>query len=206
MLATKFIDTSSDPAAWRKHSSALRRSAELLWDGFVSTLLECAINAKENVKEANFDAAVEAFEITKLLYGLTLETALKGWIVEHFPDKMEIRVVLNGRGEAMQAELRTLGVPTSSGHNLLALAEAAGLFGKQFQTVLNTEEDRSAIRNICRDLAEVVTWRGRYPVPLASFNPVTLDPKVPHLALAHYIRDWLDPVLDALLTSRDSEE
>jgi hypothetical protein len=41
--------------------------------------------------------------------------------VEHFPTKIEVRVVVDGGGEAIHAELRAAGVPTSNGHNLLAL-------------------------------------------------------------------------------------
>lgn len=175
----------------------------MLWEEFVRVLADESAAAIRNNTESNFDTALEAFETTKLFYGLTLETALKAWIVEHFPAKIEVRVVMDGRGEATHAELRAIGVPTSSGHNLLALAEAADLFGERFQSIIRTEDDRRAMRNICRDLGEVVLWRGRYPVPLVSAEPMTLDPHAPRLALAHYMRDWLDPILDALLQDKD---
>jgi hypothetical protein len=58
------------------------------------------------------------------------------------------------------------------------------------------------MRNICRDLGEVVLWRGRYPVPLASAKPLQFEPNAPQLAVAYYMRDWLDPVLDALLQGK----
>lgn len=130
---------------------------------------------------------------------MTLETALKAWIVEHFPSRTELRVAMDGKGETTHAELRAFGVPTFSGHNLLALADAADLFGAQFQSIMRTEDDRRAIRNICRDLGEVVMWRGRYPVPLASAEPMKLDPNAGYRDVMHYMRDWLDPTLDALL-------
>jgi len=155
--------------------------------------------------EPDFEEALEAFDASKLLYGLTFETALKAWIVEYFPSKIEIRVAMDGKGEATHAELRAVGVPTSSGHNLLALAEAADLFGEHFSAIIRTDDDRRAVRNICRDLGEVVLWRGRYPVPLASSPPMKLDPHAPSLAIAHYMRDWLDPVLDALLTKSEGK-
>jgi hypothetical protein len=177
----------------------------VLWEEFARVLVDEYATAIRNKTESNFDTVLEAFKTTKLLYGLTLETALKAWIVEHFPSKIEVRVVMDGRGEATHAELRTVGVPTSSGHNLLALAEAADLFGERFQSIIRTEDDRRAMRNICRDLGEVVSWRGRYPVPLASAEPMKLDPYAPRLAVAHYMRDWLDPILDVLLQDRDDD-
>lgn len=203
MIASEFIERSRDPSAWRKHAKALRRSADLLWEEFTRVVGEEAATAIQNKTEPNFAAAIEALETTKLLYGLALETALKAWIVEHVPSKIEVRLTMDGKGEATYAELRAIGVSTSNGHNLLALAETAELFGERFQSVVRTEDDKRVIRNICRDLAEVVLWRGRYPVPLTSAEPMKLDPKAPGRALAHYMRDWLDPVLDEMLREED---
>lgn len=204
MIATEFLEKARDPIAWRKHSRALRRSAIALWNVFETTVIDEIEAAAESKTEPTFAAALEALETAKLLYGLALETALKAWIVEHHPAKIEVRVVMDGKGEATGAELRALGVPTSNGHNLLALAEAAELFGDRFRTVIRTDGDVRTVKNICRDLGEVVVWRGRYPVPLTSSQPQRLDPNAPVRALAHYMRDWLDPVLDALLVD-DSE-
>ena len=206
MLATEFLERSRDPSAWRKHARALRRSADTLWTEFERVLVAGITPTNSDQGEPDFEEALEAFDASKLLYGLTFETALKAWIVEFFPSKIEIRVAMDGKGEATHAELRAVGVPTSSGHNLLALAEAADLFGERFSEVIRTDGDRRAVRNICRDLGEVVLWRGRYPVPLASSEPMRLDPRAPRLAVAHYMRDWLDPVLDALLASEGRGE
>lgn len=202
MLATEFLERSRDPSAWRKNARALRRSADTIWTEFEQALAAAAVADKEGKDKPDFEDALEVFDTAKLLYGLTLETALKAWIVQYFQSKIEIRVAMDGTGEATHAELRAVGVPTSSGHNLLALAEAAELFGERFGAVMRTDDDRRAMRNICRDLGEVVLWRGRYPVPLASAEPMKLDPQAPQLAVAHYMRDWLDRVLDALLVGQ----
>lgn len=205
MRADEFLEHTKRPEAWRKHARGLRRSAEVLWDEF-SLLLVGAVVGGTDVRrgEPNIELAIEALETTKLLYGLALETALKAWIVEHHPEKIEIRVSVDGTGNATSAELRSVGVPTSSGHNIVALAEVVGLFGERFVSVLPTELDRRTMRNICRDLGEVVLWRGKYPIPLSSGDRVQLDPKTDPRAMAHYMRDWLDPVLDNLLGSRQA--
>jgi hypothetical protein len=176
-----------------------------MWDEFSLDLIGSVVGHVDNRKrEPNFETALESLELTKLLYGLALETALKAWIVEHAPDKIQIRLVVDGRGDAVDAELKSIGVPTSSGHNLLALAEAAGLFGEAFSAVLPQDSDRRAMKNICRDLSEVVQWRGRYPVPLASAEPLKFDKGADPRATAHYVRDWLDPVLDVLLKAKSN--
>lgn len=206
MLATEFLDRSRDPVAWRKHARALRRSADVTWAEFDRILIGSAANIRQGGYDEKFEEALEALDTAKLLYGLAFETALKAWLIQHFPSKVEIRVAMDGNGSATHAELRAIGVPTSNGHNLLALAEAAELFGERFKDVVREDGDKRALRNICRDLGEVVLWRGRYPVPLASSEPLRLDPHAPQLAVAHYMRDWLDPVLDALLSADKSEE
>ncbi|MBN3754205.1 hypothetical protein G3N95_14735 [Paraburkholderia sp. Tr-20389] len=202
MTATDFLEQSRNPVAWRKRAAALRRSADLLWEEFCRVFIAAVAEARDGKAELDLEGTLEALEGAKLLYGLALETALKAWIIENHPSRIEVRVTMDGAGEATHAELKALGVPMSSGRNLLALAEAAELFGDRFQFVLRTDGDKQAMRNICRDLAEVVLWRGRYPVPLASADPTKLDPSVPPKAMAHYMRDWLDPVLDALLQHR----
>jgi len=203
MQATEFVNKSTDSKAWRKHSRALRRSADVLWDDFVELVAQAALDAKAQSTKPNFESAIEAIETAKLLYGLALETALKAWLIEHLPEKIEVRLTMSGDGTPKHAELKSFGIPLSQGHNILALAEAVGVFGHEFAHIHKTESDCAAVKNICRDLGEVVVWRGRYPVPMSSFDPVPLDPKVPAVAIAHYLRDWLDPLLDALLIEKN---
>lgn len=199
MQAAEFLNKSTAPEAWLKHARALRRSADAIWLQFEAALEADVAEALRLNVEIELESSIETLEIAKLLYGLSFETALKARIIQTKPEDIEVRVTVNGSGTAMHAEIRSVGVPVSQGHNLLALAEVAGIFEEGFAHVLKVESDRDAMRNICRDLGEVVLWRGRYPVPLASFEPMQLNPKVSQKALAHYLRDWLDPVLDELL-------
>ncbi|MGL4603839.1 MAG: hypothetical protein ACRCU9_06820 [Iodobacter sp.] len=200
MQAALFIEKSRNSQAWRKHSSALRRSADVLYEDFISILAESIKAAKAIDEDTNIETALEAIETAKLLYGLALETALKAWIIEHKPSQIEIKITIDGSGEAKHAELKSFGVNGNQGHNLSALADVAGIFeGTTFAHVLKTDSDRNIFRAICRDLGQVVIWRGRYPVPMASFEPQPLAKDVPWQAFAHYIRDLLDPMLDALL-------
>lgn len=207
MQAETFIEKSRSPQAWRKHSRALRRSANVLHDDFVAVLAESIKEAKALGEDTGHEKAIEAIETAKLLYGLALETALKAWIIEHKPSQIEIKITIDGSGEAKHAELKSFGVNGNQGHNLSALADVAGIFeGGTFAHVLKTESDRDVFRAICRDLGQVVLWRGRYPVPMASFEPQPLAKGVPWKAYAHYLRDWLDPMLDALLIDSISHE
>jgi hypothetical protein len=199
MHATQFVEKSLDARAWRKQSRALRRSADVLWDDF-SVILTKDVIAWKKSNEHDFSPAIEALETTKFLYGLALETALKAWLIENFPEKIEIRLSMSGDGSAKHAELKSFGVPSNQGHNILGLAEAAGIFGSDSNSLIKTDSDIAAIKSIFRDLGEVVVWRGRYPVPMSSFEPLQIDPKVSKAAHLHYLRDWIDPILDMLLS------
>ena len=199
MRANQFIERYRDPAQWRRHARNLKDSGEFLWIRYQTMLAAEARRAKESATDLDFERVIDALETAKLVYGLALETALKARIVEKYPEKVEIRVVLDGAGEPKQAELRTIGVPSSSGHNLLMLAEAAGIFDAEFQDLLPVTLEQGVLKNICRDLSDVVQWRGRYPVPLSSGGALQLDPSFPSKTLHTHLLDWLNPLLDALL-------
>lgn len=200
MQAETFLEKSRSPSAWRKHSRALRRSANVLYHDFEEILVESIKEAMGLGQKTDHEQAIEAIETAKLLYGLALETALKAWIIEHKPSQIEIKITIDGSGEARHAELKSFGVNGNQGHNLSALADVAGIFeGDAFAQILKTESDRDAFRAICKNLGQVVVWRGRYPVPMASFEPQPLAKNVPRKVYIHYMRDWLDPMLDALL-------
>ncbi len=198
MQAAELIAKSKDAEAWRKHARALRRSGDAIWQRFEKSLFEALAGTKDGGAGADLDVSVEYLETAKLLYGLALETALKAWIIKQKPGEIEIGVTIDGSGEAVHAELKRVGVRLQ-GHDLHALAESAGLFGTGFSAVITQDSDRDAVRTICRDLGQAVAWRGRYPAPRSSFEPQKLKSGVPVRVLTHYLRDWLDPVLDALL-------
>lgn len=199
MKASELLERSIDAEAWRKQSRALRRSAAALWNSFSDSIISEVRDSIAEGRALNLDMAAGYLETCKLLFGLTLETALKALIIEHQPEKIEVRSNIDGSGNIVSAELRTIGLATSQSHNLLTLAEVAGLFDGTIPDVFNSDFDKQAFRDICRNLGEAVSWRGRYPVPLTSFEPLTYNPKVPTLALGHYLLDFLDPVLDRLL-------
>lgn len=60
MIASEFVQTSTDPNAWRKHARALRRSANVLWDEFTRVLADEFATAAKVKTEPTFDAALEA--------------------------------------------------------------------------------------------------------------------------------------------------
>ncbi len=183
-----------DPSAWRRESSIMRFSAEALWERFEHALI--ASIKDRVVNDELFEVALGYMQSSKLLYGLALENAFKAEIVERNPDDIELKVQQDGAGQATRAHIKSLGV--QNGHDLVALAEKAGIFDERFSNILVDERNAFAFREICRHLMEMVVWQGRYPVPMSSKEPVLFDRSLPSVLQNHYIRDMLDPVLDAL--------
>ncbi|AQR69862.1 hypothetical protein BZG29_17165 [Janthinobacterium sp. LM6] len=178
----------------------MRISAEALWEQFEHALIESVKGGVVN--DEVFDIALGYMQSSKLLYGLALENALKAEIVEINPEDVELKIQQDGAGKPTRAHIKSLGV--SNGHDLIALAEKAGIFGPKFSTILIDARSAFAFREVCRHLMEMVVWQGRYPVPMTSKEPVIFDRSLPSSLQNHYIRDILDPMLDALqILSRD---
>lgn len=196
MKPADLISAVRDPSAWKMQSSIMRKSAEVLWDKFATTVLD---SMKTGIADdALFETALNYMQTCKLLYGLALETALKAAIVEREPQDIDLRISMNGLGELTEVEVKSLGVPNGKGHDLLSLAEKAGLFDGSYEFLLVDTLSKNAMKQICRHLGEMVVWRARYPAPMRSSDPIELDLAIPRVSLGHYMRDWLDPIFDAL--------
>ena len=200
MNARDFLKAATDPDGWLRMSVTLRASANALWDCFFRATLQYAKScAGERVGDvAKWDEAVGYLTVAKMLYGLALETVLKAYLLRHTPEEIEFRLSADGLNNLTSAEIRQFGVPMGEGHNLLRLAEKAGVFMSDEGAVFPIESDRIAVREILKHLGECVMWRSRYPIPKKTGEEHMPSPDVPAKVLGHYIRDWLDPLLDHL--------
>lgn len=188
----------TDPAAWLEKSASLRRAADALWGAFWGAVLRWAplFKAHDEAGDGIWHEAMDCLIAAKMLYGLAVEAAFKSAILRDAPTDVEFRMRAYGTGRIQQVELKKLGLSMGAGHDLVNLAELAGLFRRGDSEVFSTDSDYTAIRAILEDLGEVVIWRGRYPVPRRSGQSPASSPAVPAVASGHYLRDWLDKVLD----------
>lgn len=198
MDANQFLKVATDAAEWLKKSVALRRSADVLWEAFVGATLEWASQVRANpaMSATSWDEALEHLTSAKLLYGLALETALKGHILQVRPGDIEFKMTADGTGAVATAKVKHFGVALGQAHNLELLAERAGVFDRDSEPVFATDDDYRALREILKHLSEVIYWSGRYPVPLRSGETHKVPPDIPAKVFGHFIRDWLDQVLD----------
>ncbi|MBK8003958.1 MAG: hypothetical protein IPK12_08420 [Gemmatimonadetes bacterium] len=199
MQAEALLKAVADPNAWLDKSLALRRAGDSVWAGFFQSLVRAFLAEKGGESEAIRAAWAEAdgyLQSSCLLYGLALETAFKAHILRHAPHEVSLQLVTDGASKVVSVEIKQLGVPIKDGHSLEALAHKAGAFNRGPDAIFQADSDYQAMKEILAHLSEAVLWRARYPTPLKSGPARESDPNVPGKVLGHYLRDWLDPLLD----------
>jgi hypothetical protein len=199
MNAQDFLANVSDPSQWLRKSTDLRASADRLWETFFEALVlsvrERHLQGRHR-DEAKWEEATGYLNSAKLLYGLALETAFKAHILRTQPESIELRMSADGTGTVQQVEVKQFGTGMSSAHNLVVLAERAGLFRRGHGEIFPVDSDYRAVRELLQHLSDVVLWSGRYPVPIRSGDEWQPPKDVPLKAFFHYLRDWTDPILD----------
>ena len=201
MDANRFLKIVTNPDAWLEKSAALRRSADVLWDKIVPTTVEAAKAEKGNRKteaDAKWNEASEYLLSAQMFYGLALETALKAHLLRTDPKEIELQMSADGTGTLQSIEVKQFGVPIREGHDLIKLANKANLFSRGEDAIFVHESDFQALHEILLHLSDVVRWNARYPAPNKSGTEHVKSPDLPAKIYEHYIRDWIDPVLDKL--------
>lgn len=199
MNAETFMKNATDPHQWLEKSVDLRRSADRLWESFFETSLKWAKSQNPEADDktnALWEETYGYLTSAKLLYGLALETAFKAYILRARPSDITFKMSADGTGKVLEVEIKQFGVSIGSGHDLEHLGEKSGVFDRSTDPLFATDQDYRALREILRHLSEVVLWSGRYPIPIRSGNEQQIPPDLPAKVFGHYIRDWIDRVLD----------
>ena len=199
MDAPEFLKTAIDPELWLTKSAALRRAGDRLWDSFFENWLRSALRRRSYKMDdaaALFRHAIDYMNSAKFMYGFAVETAFKAHLLKHKSNEIEFKLSADGTGALRTAELKQFGTQMGASHNLEQLGQRTGILTLEGNPVFKYQSDLNAVREILRELSEIVYWSGRYPVPLKSGETFQLTGEVPSVAFAHYMRDWLDPVLD----------
>lgn len=196
-----FRQTVIDPAAWRSHASVLRSAADSLWDLAIENLLSSPKQLKDPLlREEVCRRFADQLHTAQFMYGLAVEAGLKAQVIEMDPTKVEFCEKRDGHGVVVDLRVRRIGVDLSiEGHDLNRLAEVVGVFDGRIGKVCTTNSDQQTLQEILAFLTKCVRWSGRYPAPKSTAEYYNPKHQVPRVALSHYMRDWLDPLLDALL-------
>lgn len=196
MEAQEFVDIVTDHSEWLKKSKDLRDNADVLWQSFADELMKWADIPEGNEQEKAdlINKAIAHLNTSKMLYGLALETAFKAYIIEEYPDEIDLQMFADGNGTVHEVTVKQIGVSTNKGHDLIKLANKADAFERGENSIFDEEKDFEAFHKIITHLNEMVLWQARYPVPLKSNydNPEDL----PYKLIGHEIITWINPALD----------
>ena len=122
-----------------------------------------------------------------MIYGLALECAFKGRILEIDPENIQFDLIADGHGEIQGVSIREFG---ATDHNLERLGERAGIIKK------DADAD---YREILRRLSDCVTWTARYPVPKKIKPGETVKDSVPIWYRNVDVRTYIDKLFDGVL-------
>jgi hypothetical protein len=203
MRPETFRTITTDPEAWRTKARTVRTAAETLWGSALGFFSGMSDN-----REQAIDLFVERLHTAQFLYGLAVETALKARIIERDPANVRFVEKMDAQGVVVEVRLQRIGADLGpDGHDLVKLAEVAGVLGPSASTpVFAVKSDQTAIKEILAFLTDCVRWSGRYPAPKSSNTYYRPESKIPSRILGAYMRDWLDQLLDALLLKHEADD
>jgi hypothetical protein len=146
-----------DPKTWITRSVSLFQSAEAVWEAGKSSGYKPGANIPLPESPLHMIQCFGFYRVAMMLYGLSVETALKGILVSSRSDKITVTLETDGGGIIQRVSLKAIG-DSGGGHNLIALAKNAGVIS------LNDNQDVQEKLHL-QELSDYVVWRGRYPVP-----------------------------------------
>jgi hypothetical protein len=192
MDTTDFQTISTDPNSWLSHSRNQRMIAQTLMSAYLPKVAEAglAIRAGSNKMEL-LDDAIYYLRAAHMHYGLSLETALKGVMIQKWPEKIEFDITHD------DIRISKIGVNISKTHDLHLLAKETGLFTRP--TDASEWPDEKYFKAALLHLSDMVKWSARYPVPISLKKKYNYDEQVPFMIYGHYLEDVIDPVLDYIL-------
>jgi len=195
MNADIFLEFGRNPQYWFRKSLNLRNSANVLFDAYHSQAMKWA-RADEADQTLIWGQALAHLDSAKMLYGLALETALKGTIIRERPSSVQFSITSDASGNVLTAELSDISGQKKGGHNLMKLALETHLLDRDSNAVFQNQEDFNIAQDILNDLTSFVTWLSRYPIPVRA----TQEPQYPKdpRSLGTEFRNWTDRMLDHL--------
>lgn len=123
-------------------------------------------------------------------YGIGIENGLKGIIIKLYPEAVNFEMIEEG------VILHDIGGKASKSHDLYALANRAGILGKNKKN-LPFNADVKLTKNVLQNLSDIIRWASRYPIPVNSSKIFQLDEDVPYVCVyGFHILDTIESFFD----------
>lgn len=154
MDSKKFIESALSPEEWLGCARLLRRSSQKLFQA-VGQVLKVHATDESTMEPDAYERVLGYMLHTEMLRGMCVECALKALLLLEFPERVQLKVTMDGRGSFVDVVVNEFGgIPS---HGLEKLAEVCGL--------IRSKKDME-LRAFLRHLEDRVVWSARYPVPL----------------------------------------
>lgn len=170
-----------DPKVWFHYANVQKKVA----DSILDSMMDKQILEKEKEGGSIFyDLWINAH----YHYGIGLENGMKGLIVKNKPEEVIIEELDN------KVSLKGIGKRRNTKHNLLILAEDAGIFN---MSIYKYESDIKALRAVLKHLSDAIKWLPKYPIPLNNEAEYVFDNSVPPvLVYGFHILDVVEPLFE----------
>ena len=121
--SAELFEMAKDPKAWFDEARRLQQDSKVLSERAEELLEE--LSKVDETAEGDLKKAERLGSLMRtslFLSGLSLENALKGYLIRERPQESKIQVTVDGNGMLMEAELKKI-AGSRPGHDLKYLAE-----------------------------------------------------------------------------------
>ena len=185
MTNEEYLDKLLDSKLWFINALQQKKIGDQILD-------KCIMN-KDFLNKAkyNYTEYTSFWSNVHYHYGIGIENGLKGLIIHDAPDKVHYE--LSPIGDLL---LKNIGGKSGKSHDLLSIAENAGLFSQKYKPFKH-QQDLKTLRIVLQHLSDMVIWGARYPVPNGSNKYFKFDNSVPLiLVYGFHILDVIEPVFN----------
>ncbi|AZG74774.1 hypothetical protein [Shewanella livingstonensis] len=175
MEIEEYLEKAKNPVYWFNYAMVQKKVA----DKILHSIMDADVL---NDTKMSSDLLINAH----YHYGIGIENGLKALIIKNAPENVIVEV----KGD--KARLKGIGKKKKLTHNLLELAEEAGIFELGLHQY---ETDIKALKMVLRHLTDAIKWLPKYPVPSDNKSSFVFDNSIPAVLIyGFHILDVIEPL------------
>ena len=167
-----YISTLKNPNSWFDQAFSQKMVADKILNEVIMKR-EFLVKLKET---QDYDDFIGLWSNALYHYGIGIENGLKGIIIKIYPEAVNFEVTED------DVILHDIGGKASKSHDLYALANRAGILGKNKKD-LPFNVNVKLTKNVLQNLSDIIRWASRYPIPVNSSKVFQMDEDVPHVCV-----------------------
>lgn len=181
-----YISKLKNPKSWFDQAFSQKMVADKILNEVIMKR-EFLLKLKET---RDYDDYVALWSNALYHYGIGIENGLKGIIIKIYPESVNFEITED------DVILHDIGGKASKRHDLYALANRAGILGKN-KKKLSFNNNVNITKNVLQNLTDIIRWASRYPIPVYSSKVFQLDEDVPYVCVyGFHILDTIESFFD----------